>query len=211
MRNIHTPDLTDAAIQSFLSNQYGQSIKPSARDFERAIFTQPNIVQCCKENHEKQTVEHVLAMKKKYGRLDKAWMGIWDALEIMDGLFDMSDPDVKTSQAIHAFQTAEAVRRDGQPRWLILTALIHDLGKLLYFLGEPQWTVSATHHPLYTVPSTHLVLTKRSAVILTPWVASFPARSCTTNFFATILISMTLFTRRNTASIHLNAVSTMCI
>lgn len=158
MRNIHTHDLTDAAIQSFLSNQYGQSIKPSARDFERAIFTQPNIVQCCKENHEKQTVEHVLAMKKKYGRLDKAWMGIWDALEIMDGLFDMSDPDVKTSQAIHAFQTAEAVRRDGQPRWLILTALIHDLGKLLYFLGEPQWTVSATR-PLI-VPSTHLVLTK---------------------------------------------------
>lgn len=68
-------------------------------------------------------------------------MGIWDALEIMDGLFDLSDPDVKTSQAIHAFQTAEAVRRDGQPRWLILTALVHDLGKLLYFLGEPQWTV----------------------------------------------------------------------
>lgn len=142
MRNIHTSDLADAVtIQSFLTNQYGQSIKPSARDFEKAIFTQPNIVQCCKENHEKQTVEHVLAMKKKYGRLDKAWMGIWDALEIMDGLFDLSDPDVKTSQAIHAFQTAEAVRRDGQPRWLILTALVHDLGKLLYFLGEPQWTV----------------------------------------------------------------------
>lgn len=38
-------------------------------------------------------------------------------------------------------QSAEAARRDQQPRWMILTALIHDLGKILFFYGEPQWAV----------------------------------------------------------------------
>lgn len=42
---------------------------------------------------------------------------------------------------MHALQSAEAARKDGQPRWMILTALIHDLGKLLFFHGEPQWAV----------------------------------------------------------------------
>lgn len=36
---------------------------------------------------------------------------------------------------------ADAIRRDGQPRWLILTGLIHDLGKILCLFGEPQWAV----------------------------------------------------------------------
>jgi inositol oxygenase len=33
------------------------------------------------------------------------------------------------------------MRRDGQPRWMILTGLIHDLGKILCLWGEPQWAV----------------------------------------------------------------------
>lgn len=37
-------------------------------------------------------------------------------------------------------QTAEAIRRDGKPDWMQVTGLIHDLGKLLYFYGESQWS-----------------------------------------------------------------------
>ena len=33
------------------------------------------------------------------------------------------------------------MRRDGQPRWMILTGLVHDLGKILCLWGEPQWAV----------------------------------------------------------------------
>ena len=112
------------------------------RNSEIAITEMPGIPRFYKENHENQTVEHVIAMKAKYGRLDNGWFSIWDALEVMDGLVDSADPDVKTTQAVHALQTAEAARRDGQPDWFILTCLIHDLGKMLYFMGEPQWTVS---------------------------------------------------------------------
>ncbi|KAI9476624.1 inositol oxygenase [Zychaea mexicana] len=108
----------------------------------------PGIPQFYKENHTHQTLEHVLAMKQRYGRLDNAWMGVWEALELMDGLVDSADPDVKTTQAVHALQTAETVRRDGQPDWFILTALIHDLGKILYFMGESQWTVVGDTFPV---------------------------------------------------------------
>jgi len=39
-------------------------------------------------------------------------------------------------------QSAEAMRRDGCPRWMQLTGLIHDLGKLLFFFdAQGQWDV----------------------------------------------------------------------
>ena len=43
-----------------------------------------------------------------------------------------SDPDTELSQIEHLLQSAEAIRRDGKPRWMQLTGLIHDLGKLLF-------------------------------------------------------------------------------
>lgn len=133
---------TEETLEVFLSKEHDETRKALFRNYEKAIVKQPSIAWFYKENHERQTLEHVLAMKAKYGRLDKAWMGVWEVLEIMDGLVDDADPDSHTSEFVHAIQTAEIVRRDGQPRWLILTALIHDLGKLLYFMGEPQWTVT---------------------------------------------------------------------
>jgi inositol oxygenase len=45
-------------------------------------------------------------------------------------------------------QTAEAIRRDGRPRWFILTGLIHDLGKVLCLFGEPQWAVVGDTFPV---------------------------------------------------------------
>lgn len=90
----------------------------------------------------KQTLQHVLEKKADYMKLDKTRMGIWAAMEKLNELVDESDPDTSLSQIAHLLQSAEAARRDGQPRWMILTCLIHDLGKYLFFLGEPQWTVS---------------------------------------------------------------------
>jgi predicted HD phosphohydrolase len=90
----------------------------------------------------KQTLQHVLEKKADYTKLDKTRMGIWEAMEKLNELVDESDPDTSLSQIAHLLQSAEAARRDGQPRWMILTCLIHDLGKYLFFLGEPQWTVS---------------------------------------------------------------------
>ncbi|KAI7867017.1 inositol oxygenase [Spinellus fusiger] len=107
-----------------------------------------SIADFYRENHEKQTVTHVLAMKAKYEPLDKARMSIWEALEVLDTLVDDSDPDTHLSQMAHAFQSAEAARKDNQPDWLVLVALIHDLGKYLLHRKEPQWTVVGDTFPV---------------------------------------------------------------
>jgi inositol oxygenase len=137
------------AWEGFLQKKYGtnKSDKESSafRDYEVADEEQPTVAEFYKENHLKQTLDHVLEKKKLYGGLNHGEMGIWEALELLNTMVDESDPDTSLSQIVHSLQSAEAARRDNQPGWMILTALIHDLGKYLFFLGEPQWTVSISH------------------------------------------------------------------
>ena len=75
-------------------------------------------------------------------------MGVWEAMEFLNTLVDDSDPDTDLSQIEHLLQTAEAIRRDGHPRWFVLTGLIHDLGKILCLFGEPQWAVVGDTFPV---------------------------------------------------------------
>lgn len=100
------------------------------------------------ENHRKQTVAFVRKMQKEYSPLSKKRMGIWDAIALLDQIVDESDPDIDLEQSYHAYQTAEAIRKDGHPRWLILTGFIHDLGKMLTYFGEPQWAVVGDTFPV---------------------------------------------------------------
>lgn len=142
MRIISSNQLSEAAKvteawDSFLKTKYQKDF----RDYTVADEEQPTIAAFYKENHIKQTLAHVLSKKHAYNGLSHGKMGIWEALELMNTLVDESDPDIHMPQIVHALQSAEAARADGQPRWMILTALIHDLGKYLFFLGEPQWTV----------------------------------------------------------------------
>jgi inositol oxygenase len=99
-------------------------------------------------NHTHQTLNFVLAQKKKYYPLNKLRMSIWEAMEKLDAIVDESDPDLDSAQTVHAFQTAERLRKDGHPRWLILTGFIHDLGKVLILFGEPQWAVVGDTFPV---------------------------------------------------------------
>ena len=75
-------------------------------------------------------------------------MGIWDAVSLLDTIVDESDPDMDLPQSYHAYQTAEAFRKDGYPRWLILAGFIHDLGKILTLNGEEQWAVVGDTFPV---------------------------------------------------------------
>lgn len=107
---------------------------------------------CVKEfyrlNHTYQTYEFVQAKRREFLSLDRRMMGIWEAIEYLNTLVDESDPDTKMTQLQHLLQSAEAVRRAGHPRWFILTALIHDLGKILCLWGEPQWAVVGDTFPV---------------------------------------------------------------
>jgi len=76
-------------------------------------------------------------------------MTVWEALEKLDTFVDECDPDTQESQLTHLLQTAEALRKDGKPRWMQLVGLIHDLGKLLFFFGaNGQWDVVGDTFPV---------------------------------------------------------------
>lgn len=101
-----------------------------------------------KQNHALQTLEFARAKRAEYEPLQKAEMGIWEAMERLNELVDDSDPDTDLSQIQHNLQTAEAIRADGHPRWFVLTGFIHDLGKVLTMWGEPQWAVVGDTFPV---------------------------------------------------------------
>ena len=99
-------------------------------------------------NHTHQTYDFVVAKKAEYLRFDRREMTWWDALDYLNTLVDDSDPDIALPQVDHLLQTAEAIRADGQPDWMVLTGFIHDLGKVLCLFGEPQWAVVGDTFPV---------------------------------------------------------------
>ena len=99
-------------------------------------------------NHAHQTREFVRAKKRQYTARTRGEMGIWEAMEYLNTLVDDSDPDTDLTQIEHNIQTAEAIRGDGHPRWMVLAGLIHDLGKVLCLYGEPQWAVVGDTFPV---------------------------------------------------------------
>lgn len=101
-----------------------------------------------RENHGRQTLAFARAKREEYLPARRQRMSVWDAIHYLGELTDDSDPDIELSQLEHALQTAEALRRDGQARWLVLTGFIHDLGKVLCLFGEPQWAVVGDTFPL---------------------------------------------------------------
>jgi len=120
--------------------------KEAFRDYRAEA--RPSVKEFYRHNHRHQTLDFVLNKKSEYLPLRKRKMGIWEAMEFLNTLVDDSDPDTDISQIEHLMQTAEAIRRDGHPRWFILTGLIHDLGKILCLFGEPQWCVVGDTFPV---------------------------------------------------------------
>src|SRR5437879_3676164 len=130
----------------FVGKRYDPEKK--TEEFRDYRNTTPGVKEFYRLNHAHQTREFVLEKKRQYTGLNKSKMGIWEALEYLNTLVDDSDPDTDLSQIEHNLQTAEAIRRDGHPRWFILTGFIHDLGKMLCLYGEPQWAVVGDTFPV---------------------------------------------------------------
>jgi len=126
---------------------YEAEARPTVREFYRL-------------NHAHQTHEFALGKRKEYLGLNRRQMGIWEAAEYLNQLVDDSDPDTDLSQLEHLLQTAEHLRADGQPRWMILTGFVHDLGKILCLWGEPQWAVVGDTFPTGCAYSPKIVFPK---------------------------------------------------
>jgi inositol oxygenase len=122
---------------------------PDEAAFRRFDGTSPDHVRdFYRLSHSLQTREFVRSKKLQYGAKRQGERSIWEAMEYLNTLVDDSDPDTDLSQIEHNLQTAEALRREGHPPWLVLAGLIHDLGKVLCLYGEPQWAVVGDTFPV---------------------------------------------------------------
>ncbi|AWO01839.1 inositol oxygenase [Chitinophaga alhagiae] len=99
-------------------------------------------------NHTYQTYDFVQEKRAAYLSFDKKEMPVWEAFDFLNQLVDDSDPDTDLDQFQHLLQTAEAIRTDGHPDWMVLVGLMHDMGKVLCLFGEPQWAVVGDTFPV---------------------------------------------------------------
>lgn len=99
-------------------------------------------------NHTYQTYDFVQEKRSDFLQFNRMKMPIWEAFQFLNQLVDDSDPDTDLDQFQHLLQTSEAIRADGHPDWMVLTGLLHDMGKVLCLFGEPQWAVVGDTFPV---------------------------------------------------------------
>jgi inositol oxygenase len=141
----HLDDWEESLAARYSAGTVGKS-KEEFRDYRAEA--RPSVREFYRLNHTHQTLDFVRAKQQEYLPLRRKQMGVWEAMEFLNTLVDDSDPDTDFTQIEHLLQSAEAIRRDGHPRWFILTGLVHDLGKVLCLFGEPQWAVVGDTFPV---------------------------------------------------------------
>ena len=104
-------------------------------------YEAPDVKTAVKEHYRKmrsrQTYDYVQRMQRKYLTYDKP-LGLWEAMESLNRLIDVSDPDLDLPNVQHLIQSAEAIREDDRPDWMQLVGLIHDLGKVMFLWGSDE-------------------------------------------------------------------------
>ncbi|XP_071723016.1 inositol oxygenase 1-like [Rutidosis leptorrhynchoides] len=130
------------------NNAFGRNF----RDYDKEGARNAIVEDFYRKNHIYQTYEFAKKKKEEYLKFDRAEMSVWECIELLNEFVDESDPDLDEPQIEHLLQSAEAIRRDYPDQdWLHLTALIHDLGKVLLhpaFGEHPQWSVVGDTFPL---------------------------------------------------------------
>ena len=135
-------------IASSKSSEDYRNYEAPARDTVREFY---------RLNHTYQTYSFVQEKKADFLKFNKREMPVWAAFDFLNQLVDDSDPDTDLDQFQHLLQTSEAIRRDGHPDWMVLTGLMHDMGKVLCLFGEPQWAVVGDTFPVGCAYSSKVV------------------------------------------------------
>merc|ERR1711991_115817 len=104
------------------------------RDYEA---DRVNVRDHYRQMRDKQTVAHVERMQKLWTTFERPMLA-WEAMEALNDLVDLSDPDLDLPNIQHLFQSALAMREQERPDWMQVTALLHDLGKIMYLWGSNE-------------------------------------------------------------------------
>ena len=108
----------------------------------RTYKEEGGVYECYSLMHKNQNVDFVYKKRSHYSQLNNRKMTIKEALVHLDSFIDPSDPDLDMPNSVHAYQTAERIRKKyPENKELQIVGLIHDLGKVLFSFSEPSWAV----------------------------------------------------------------------
>lgn len=128
-------------------------------DEKSADPKQMTVFNTYKQMHTYQTYDFVKKKQAEWCQFNKFEAPILEALDLLNSFVDESDPDISLPNSVHAYQTAERIRRHHPDKdWMHLTGLIHDLGKVMAIYGEPQWAVVGDTFVVGCAPGPSVVL-----------------------------------------------------
>jgi inositol oxygenase len=137
--------ISNSASEELSTNEFRNYVDSSFQDRVSRFYF---------ENHKNQTLSFVINKKEEILKLNKRKMSIFDAIELLNEIFDDSDPDTEYPQIVHLLQTGEAIRQmypSEEYDWFHLVGFLHDLGKILSHpkvFNEPQWAVVGDTFPV---------------------------------------------------------------
>merc|ERR1712013_47673 len=130
--------------------------KEAFRDYTKNDALGERVKRTYTEMHTKQTMAFVLEKHKTWLKFNHMEATIMEALDMLNELVDESDPDLDLPNIVHAFQTAERIREEHPDKeWYQLVGLIHDLGKIMAFYGEPQPSIVFGEESFQNNPDTY--------------------------------------------------------
>jgi len=101
------------------------------------------------ERHRAQTIDTVELLRGRYGNPVFGVVPVWSVIEMLAHVVDRVDPALmNVSQEIHVLQMLEGLRAENADESLLLTALLHDLGKVLDLVGEDPAYIGGTNEPI---------------------------------------------------------------
>ena len=140
--------------------RYPEADIPAKQKEEYRNYEEPardTVKEFYRLNHTYQTYDFVQEKRAEFLQFNKRQLPVWDAFQFLNQLVDDSDPDTDLDQFQHLLQTAESIRADGHPDWMVMVGLIHDMGKVLCLFGEPQWAVVGDTFPVGCAHSPKIV------------------------------------------------------
>jgi inositol oxygenase len=133
-----SPSLPEAsALQQPFVDEFAAKEVSQFRDYTLSTEDEfkMRIFRTYEQMHDQQTVESVRSRTARWTQFNAFRADVLSTLDRLDELVDESDPDIDLPNSVHAYQTAEQLRKDHPDLpWLHLTGLIHDLGKVTFTL-----------------------------------------------------------------------------
>lgn len=148
-KEIQYEEINDiTSMMEFIPQRFNQILIENDNDYEEARrnykprITKLNVREHYRKMRMNQTVDYNFKIREYFMTKTKIKMTLWQAMECINDFTDVSDPDINLSNMYHLFQTAEGARWNGQPKWLQLTCLLHDMGKIMYLWGKDNMGTS---------------------------------------------------------------------